>query len=119
MVELALAQDLQTDVRLWSISHQMWLDRKAYYTQLETATGQAELNLTPWVQWFVGCVERAATLSVQHMQGALGKARFWADLRERCPGLSPTQTKAINKLYDTGPDGFVLGISTEIGRAHV
>ena len=87
LVELALAQELQTEVRLWSISHQMWLDRKAYYAQLQAATGQADLNLAPWVQWFVGCVERAAALSVEHMQGALAKARFWVDLRERCPDL--------------------------------
>jgi len=25
----------------------------------------------------------------------------------------PTQTKAINKLYEVGPEGFANGISTE------
>jgi Fic family protein len=32
---------------------------------------------------------------------------------EQCPQRTPTQTKAINKLYDVGLDGFVNGISTE------
>lgn len=27
--------------------------------------------------------------------------------------FTPTQTKAINKLYDVGPEGFTNGISTE------
>ena len=30
-----------------------------------------------------------------------------------CPQLTPTQIKAINKLYDVGPDGFGNGISTK------
>jgi Fic family protein len=47
------------------------------------------------------------------MQTALRKTRFWAELREQHPQLTPTQTKAINKLFDVGPDGFVNGISTE------
>jgi Fic family protein len=47
------------------------------------------------------------------MQTALRKTRFWTELREQHPQLTPTQTKAINKLYDVGPDGFVNGISTE------
>jgi Fe2+ or Zn2+ uptake regulation protein len=40
-------------------------------------------------------------------------ALLWAELREQHPQLTPIQTKAINKLYDVGPDGFANGISTE------
>lgn len=113
LVEMALAQDLKTDKRLWSLSQQMWLDRVGYYAQLQAATGQASMDVTPWVQWFVGCVHKAADATWDHMQTALRKTRFWAELREHHPQLTPTQTKAINKLYDVGPDGFVNGISTE------
>jgi Fic family protein len=56
LVEMALAQDLKTDKRLWSLSQQMWLDRAGYYAQLQAATGQGNMDVTPWVQWFVGCV---------------------------------------------------------------
>ena len=113
LVEMALAQDLKTDKRLWSLSQQMWLDRAGYYAQLQAATGQANMDVTPWVQWFVGCVHKAADATWDHMQTALRKTRFWSELREQHPQLTPTQTKAINKLYDVGPDGFVNGISTE------
>jgi Fe2+ or Zn2+ uptake regulation protein len=34
-------------------------------------------------------------------------------LREQHPQLTPTQTKAINKLYDAGPEGFAGGMITE------
>jgi Fic family protein len=113
LVEMALAQDLKTDQRLWSLSQQMWLDRTGYYAQLQTATGQANMDVTPWVQWFVGCVHKAADATWEHMQSAMHKTRFWAELREQHPQLTPTQTKAINKLYDAGPGGFSGGMSTE------
>lgn len=111
--EMALAQDLKTERRLWSLSQQMWLDRAGYYAQLQAATGQPHMDVTPWVQWFVGCVHKAADAAWEHMQLATRKTRFWAELREKHPQLTPTQTKAINKLYDAGPDGFAGGMSTE------
>ena len=113
LVEMALAQDLKINQRLWSLSRQMWLDRSGYYAQLQAATGQRSMDVTPWVQWFVGCVHKAADATWEHMQAALRKTRFWAELREQNPQLTPTQTKAINKLYDVGTDGFANGISTE------
>lgn len=113
LVEMALAQDLKTDKRLWSLSKQMWLDRSGYYAQLQAATGQVSMDVTPWVQWFAGCVHKAADATWENMQAAMRKTRFWEALREQHPQLTPTQTKAINKLYDVGPDGLVNGISTE------
>jgi len=113
MAELALAQDLQTDQRLWSLSQQMWLDRAVYYAQLQSATGRPTLDVTPWVRWLVGCLHKAADATWQQMQSAIHKAHFWAKLREHHPELTSTQTKAINKLYDVGSDGFANGISTE------
>ena len=113
LVEMALAQDLNTDKRLWSLSQQMWLDRAGYYVQLQAATGQSHMDVTPWVQWFVGCVHQAANASWEHMQSALQKTRFWAEVRAQHPQLTPSQAKAINKLYDRFPEGFTQSISTE------
>jgi len=113
LAEMALVQDLKTDMRLWSLSQQIWQDRASYYAQLQSATAQANMDMTPWVQWFVGCVHKAADATWQHMQAATQKTRFWAELRAQHPQLTPTQTKAINKLYDAGPGGFVGGMRTE------
>ena len=113
LVDMALAQDLSSRQRLWSLSQQMWLDRSGYYAQLQAATGQAKMDVTPWVQWFVSCVHRAADATWAHMQAAMRKTRFWAELREQHPQLTPTQTKCINKLFDAEPEGFAGGMSTE------
>lgn len=113
LVDMALAQDLSSRQRLWSLSQQIWLDRSGYYAQLQAATGQANMDVTPWVQWFVCCVHRAAEATWAHMQAAMRKTRFWVELREQHPQLTPTQTKCINKLFDAEPEGFAGGMSTE------
>jgi Fic family protein len=112
LAELALAQDLQTKQRLWSISKQLWQDRTGYYAQLQVVTGQGDLDVTPWVTWFVNRVQAAADSTWQHMQVAVQKTRFWTALRERAPELTATQAKAVDKLYDAGPGGFDGGMST-------
>jgi Fic family protein len=79
---------------------------------LQVVTGQDNLDVTPWVTWFVNCVQAAADSTWQHMQVAVQKTRFWTALRERAPELSATQAKAVDKLYDAGPGGFDGGMST-------
>jgi hypothetical protein len=113
LVEIALAQDLQTKHRLWSLSHQIWLDRSAYYAQLENATGRAQMDVTAWVKWFVGCIQKAADAAYLSMQTAVRKTQFWGLVREQYPNLNANQSKAINKLYDAGPEGFKAGLSTQ------
>jgi Fic family protein len=113
LVEMALAQDLKTAQRLWSLSQQIWQQRSDYYDHLQAATGSANMNVTPWVQWFVTCIHQAADSSWEKMQSAMRKTRFWADLRSHHLSLTPSQVKAINKLYDAGPEGFSGGMSTE------
>ena len=47
------------------------------------------------------------------VEAQISKTRFWSELREQFPLLTPTQSKAINKLYDVGPEDFANGISSE------
>jgi len=44
IAELALAQDMRTDQRLFSLSAALARDRAGYYAQLQSATGQAQLD---------------------------------------------------------------------------
>jgi Fic family protein len=113
LAERAIAQDLGSAKRLWSLSKQILLQRKVYYEQLQAMTGQANLDATPWILWFVGCVMKAAQDCADQMLAASQKTRYWQEVRERFPAISVSQTKAVNKLYDAGPQGFVGGLSTE------
>jgi hypothetical protein len=46
-------------------------------------------------------------------EAQISKTRFWPELREQHPELTPTQTKGVNKLYDAGLEGFAGGMSNE------
>jgi Fic family protein len=111
--ELALAQDMHSSQRLFSLSHQMLLDRSGYYAQLHAASAQGRMDITEWVLWFVQCVEKACLATLDQMQAASAKTRYWAALDEAHPTLAPSQKKVLNKLYDAGPGGYSGGMSTE------
>lgn len=119
LAELALFQDWQQVFgtlkvqRLFSLSQQLWLDRKGYYDQLQVATGQAKLDVTDWVVWFVGCVTMAIEAAINHVNVAVEKNQFWQKVMLAHPALSSAQRKVLNKLYDT-PDGFKNGLSTDV-----
>lgn len=113
LAELALAQDLRSAQRLSSLSQQLWADRAGYYAQLQAATGRADLDVTPWLLWFAGCVERACDTATAHMQAALALRRWWTAAQARLPQLSSSQRKVLVRLHSTGPDGFLGGMTTE------
>jgi Fic family protein len=119
LAELALFQDWQEVFkgakiqRLFSLSQQLWLDRKGYYEQLQNATGHDKLDITNWVKWFIGCVTFAVEAAIEHVQAATKKNQFWQLVLIAHPKISVGQRKVLNKLYDT-PDGFTNGLSTEL-----
>lgn len=114
--DLALAQDAQSSQHLFSLSHQLLAHRGDYYNQLQAATSKGSLTVTAWVQWFVQRVQGACEHSVQQMQGATEKNRFWQQVRNVHPGISAGQQKVLAKLFESG-SGFSGcsggGISTE------
>jgi Fic family protein len=113
VAELALAQDLRSEQRLMSVSAQLLAARSGYYAQLQAATGQPELDITPWVQWFAARVQSACEVATAQIQTALQKTAFWQHVNAAHPDLSAAQRKALNKLLDAGPEGFAGGLSTE------
>lgn len=113
LAELALAQDMRSRQRLFSISAQIARDRPGYYAQLQAATGRPGLDVTPWVQWFTGKIEAAFDAATGQMQGALARSRYWAQVNARHPALSASQRKVLARLLDAQPEGFAGGMSTE------
>ena len=58
IADMALARSEDSPQRFYSMSAQIRQERKAYYDILE-ATQKGDLDITPWLEWFLGCLDRA------------------------------------------------------------
>lgn len=107
--DLVIAQDEGRKARAFSVSAQIAQSRNEYYDLLER-TQKGDLDVTPWLVWFLAQVEAAALGSRTLIARTLGKARFW--MRHREVPLTDRQRKALNRLLDAGPGGFEGGMTT-------
>lgn len=97
IADLALARSEGSSQRFYSMSAQIRQERGDYYDQLER-TQQGTLNVTVWMEWFLGCLDRAIE-GAQTMLGAvLAKARFWESVRD--VSLNERQRLVLNRLLD-------------------
>jgi Fic family protein len=108
VTDMAIAQDERRPMRLFSLSAQIQRRRSAYYEILER-TQRGDLDVTPWLAWFLAQVEEAATQAHALVARTLGKARFW--LRFQAVEINERQRKVLNRLLDAGPGGFAGGIN--------
>jgi len=76
IADMALARSEQTAQRFYSMSAQIRQERKAYYDLLEM-TQKRDLDITPWLQWFVECLGRAFERAEDVLANVFQKARFW------------------------------------------
>jgi len=82
VTDMALASSEHSAQRFYSMSAQIRLERKAYYDTLET-TQKGTLDVTPWLQWFLDCLDRAFDRAEDILASVLKKARFWDSMRAR------------------------------------
>lgn len=108
ITDMALAQDEGKDFRLYSMSAQINSERDDYYDVLER-TQKGDGDITGWLVWFLGCLERSIQRSDAKVQHALTKARFWQ--RHTEISLNKRQRKVINRLLDAGPGEFTGGLT--------
>lgn len=97
VADLALTRSEDTPQRFYSMSAQIRLERNAYYNILE-ATQKAGLDITAWLEWFLGCLNRAFDGAETILASVLRKARFW-DAHAGAP-LNDRQRAIINRLLD-------------------
>jgi Fic family protein len=109
LVDLALAQDLESDLRLYSMATELSAQRKSYYEELNAASREGA-DINRWLDWFCSVFEKACARSADVMQSALAKARFWTE--KASTDLNHAQRKVVNRLLDDGPGGFQGGMTT-------
>jgi Fic family protein len=101
IADMALARSEGSPQRFYSMSAQLRVERADYYRMLEH-TQRGTLDVTPWIEWFLGCLTRAIEGAQVTLTGVIGKARTWDGLRD--VPLNDRQRLAINTLLD-GFDG--------------
>jgi Fic family protein len=98
IAEMCLARSDRSSQRFYSMSSQILEEREGYYEVLEkTQTGS--LDITKWLMWFLGCLDRAIEQSNQITSSALEKELFWKTLKQKRVSLNSRQTKVLNKLF--------------------
>ncbi len=97
IADLLLARSEQSVQRFYSMSARIRKERGAYYNILE-ATQKGDLDITDWIEWFFGCLDRAFDDTETVLSSVLSKARFW-EMHAGEP-INARQRIIINKLLD-------------------
>jgi Fic family protein len=98
IAEMCLARSDGSTQRFYSMSSEILEERKSYYEVLEK-TQAGSLDITEWLSWFLGCLDRAIEHSGRISDSALEKELFWQDLKKRNLSLNDRQKKVLNKLF--------------------
>jgi len=97
IADLALARAEGTARRFYSMSARIEKERKDYYLKLERAQ-RGDLDITLWLEWFLGCLDRALGTAEETLSAILHKAKIW-ETANRHP-LNERQRLVINRILD-------------------
>ncbi len=97
IADMALARADGTKDRIYSMSSQIEAERKDYYRNLEMAQ-RGDVDITRWLAWFLGCLERAIDGAEDALATVLFKAKLWQRINQR--PVNDRQRLVINRLLD-------------------
>jgi Fic family protein len=97
IADLLLARADGLKERFYSLSAQIEKERKHYYQRLESAQ-RGKLDITPWLEWFLGCLQRAVGSADATLSQTLRRARLWDKLNLQ--PINERQRLVINRLLD-------------------
>lgn len=83
--------------RFYSMSAQISQERSAYHRILEK-TQKGTMDVTPWMEWFRGCLGRAIAQAPATLNSVLATARFWQAIAG--VSLNERQRLVLNRLLD-------------------
>lgn len=76
ITDMQLARADQSKKRFYSMSAQIQIERKTYYSILEK-TQKGDLDITDWLEWFLNCLLRSMKQTDQTIAMTLKRAQFW------------------------------------------
>jgi Fic family protein len=106
IADMALARSEGSSQRFYSMSAQIRVERKTYYAVLEEIQNET-MDVTPWVDWFLGCLGRAIIGAQDVVAAVLNKAKFWESV-SNIP-LNDRQRLMLNRLLN----GFEGKLTTD------
>ncbi len=97
ITDLQLARAEESGQRFYSMSAAIRKRRTEYYEILER-TQQGSLDITPWLKWFLNCLQSALEDTEQVIGGVFKKAKFWQYYSQTV--MNERQKLMLNKLLD-------------------
>ena len=97
ILDMFLAKSDNSKIRFYSLSSQIFKEHKHYNAILES-TQKGTQDITLYLEWFLGCFERALLASEQNLEIILDKAHFWD--KHKSININDRQRFVINYLYD-------------------
>jgi Fic family protein len=97
IADLSLARSEHSAQRFYSMSAQIRRERDDYYDILER-TQKGAMEVTEWMEWFLGCLARAINGAQTALASVLRKANFWQAQRD-IP-LNERQRLMLNRVLD-------------------
>ena len=97
VADMALSRADGTKDRFYSMSARIERERKEYYRELESAQ-RGSLDITRWLAWFLGCLDRALTDADEALGAVLAKARLWQRINRE--SVNERQRHVINRMLD-------------------
>lgn len=105
LAEKALSQSIRTPA-LSGISRQIAVQKSTYYDAL--ARNNEDLEITDWLLYFGKTLIAAKTYVLASVERVLQKASLYSKFSSE---LNDRQKKAMDRLFEAEPEGFVGGLS--------
>jgi Fic family protein len=97
IADMALSRADGSKDRFYSMSAAIEAERKEYHLQLESAQ-RGSLDITSWLAWFLGCLDRAIDASETLLASVLRKARLWQRINMK--PVNERQREVINRMLE-------------------
>ena len=97
ILDMFLAKSDNSKIRFYSVSNQIFKEHKHYNNIIEK-TQKGNSDITHYLEWFLGCFERALLASEQNLEIILDKAHFWD--KHKSTNINDRQRLVLNYLYD-------------------
>lgn len=97
IADMILSDAYSGSRRYFSVSSEILHEKRKYYEILEQ-TQKGGLDITHWLEWYLGLVDRAVDRSNNVLRRTIQKAAYWERFRDI--EINERQRKVINRLWD-------------------